>query len=113
MSDPSTRQSPPADAGPGIGGILVGLGMITMAIFPFLIPGLATVAVIALPLALPVVALTILVAVLALPVWVVRKAVGRRRGRRGRADPQPAAGKSGARTQRSGHTATRSTFASP
>ena len=66
-----------------------GLGVITFALFPFLIPGLAIVALFALPL-LP---LVLIVPLVWLPVWLVRAArrrSGRRRTRQVAATPREA-----------------------
>lgn len=63
----------------------VGLGVITFALFPFLIPGLAILALFALPL-IPLVIPVILL----IPVWLVVRAFTRRlsrRARSGRARP--------------------------
>ena len=53
-------------------GWLVGGGIVTMALFPLAIPILLLAAVFALPLLLPVLALGLLVAAIAVPVLAVR-----------------------------------------
>jgi hypothetical protein len=58
---------------------LVGLGILTMALFPFALPGLLL---FAAPLALLAVAGLLLALPLALPLWVVRTAIRSRSGRR-------------------------------
>ncbi len=60
----------------------VGLGIVTFALFPFLIPGLAILALFALPLiplAIPV--------ILLIPVWLLGRALARRLTRRARSAP--------------------------
>jgi hypothetical protein len=59
----------------------VGLGIVTFALFPLLIPGLAVLALFALPLlplAIPV--------ILLIPVWLAGRALARRISRRARSD---------------------------
>lgn len=60
----------------------VGLGVITFALFPFLIPGLAILALFALPL-VPL----IIPVILLIPVWLVGRALARRLSRRARSGP--------------------------
>ena len=63
----------------------VGLGMVTMVLFPLSIPILILTAIAVLPLALPLVALALVAAVVAAPVMLVRRLVARSRaGRSGR-----------------------------
>ena len=60
----------------------VGLGVITFALFPFLIPGLAILALFALPLVPLVIPVILLI-----PVWLVGRAFARRLSRRARSGP--------------------------
>ena len=65
----------------------VGLGVITFALFPFLIPGLAILALFALPLVPLVIPVILLI-----PVWLVGRALARRLSRRAPSGPaRPAA----------------------
>ena len=57
----------------------VGLGVVTFALFPFLIPGLAILALFAVPL-VPL----LIPVILLIPVWLVGRAFARRLSRRGR-----------------------------
>ena len=57
----------------------VGLGVITFALFPFLIPGLAILALFALPLVPLVIPVILLI-----PVWLLGRALARRLSRRAR-----------------------------
>ena len=56
----------------------VGLGIVTFALFPLLIPGIAILALFALPL-LPL----LIPVILLLPVWLIGRALARRLSRRG------------------------------
>ena len=58
-----------------------GLGIVTFALFPLLIPGLVVLAVFTVPLLVVPVAIGLLAAVMALP-WLVVRAIRRRRRRR-------------------------------
>jgi hypothetical protein len=64
----------------------VGLGILTFALFPFLIPGLAILALIALPLIPLLIPLLLLI-----PLWLMGRAIARRLSRRGRSGRAPAA----------------------
>jgi membrane protein implicated in regulation of membrane protease activity len=57
----------------------VGLGIITVALFPLSIPFLLLTAVALLPLLVPVLALGLIAGIVALPVLLVRRRVRRRR----------------------------------
>lgn len=76
----------------GATAVIAGIGVVTMALFPFLLPSLILLGLLAVPL-VPV----LLLAVLAIPFVVVARAVGRAlAGRRGR----PGAGSSRLAAQR-------------
>ena len=65
----------------------VGLGVITFALFPFLIPGLAILALFALPLVPLVIPVILLI-----PVWLIGRAFALQLSRRARSGPaRPAA----------------------
>jgi hypothetical protein len=70
----------------------VGLGVVTMALFPLAIPFLLLTAVAVIPLVLPVVAIALVAAVVAVPVLLLR-GLGRRLSARGSsaraASPEP------------------------
>jgi hypothetical protein len=71
---------------------VTGLGIVTMAIFPLLIPGLIVLAIFTLPLLVIPLVGALLAAVIAVP-WLVVRALVRRTGRRRRRraiSPQPA-----------------------
>jgi hypothetical protein len=87
MATPRTTPSP-ADVGAEVAGLSAGLGIITMALFPFALPGLLLFVV--LPLLLLAAPLLVLAAVLVpllLLARVVTRAVSRRRDAR---RPRPA-----------------------
>lgn len=90
------------DAIVGIGGTLLGAATIVMALFPFLIPGLAIVALIALPLLLPVVLLGALVLAAVVPVRLIMR-VRRGAGRAQQASSGPRRGQSHERGGQSSH----------
>jgi hypothetical protein len=74
----------------------VGLGVISFALFPFLLPGLAILALFALPL-LPLIPLGLLLAGVGLLVWRAGRAIGRglsglRRGAARRSPQAPGVG---------------------
>ena len=58
-----------------------GLGIVSFALFPFLLPGIAILAVFALPLLVVPIAGGLIAAVIAVP-WLVVRALRRRAGRR-------------------------------
>jgi hypothetical protein len=60
----------------------VGLGIVTFALFPLLIPGLAVLALFAVPL-IPL----LIPVILLIPVWLAGRAVVRRLSRRARSGP--------------------------
>jgi membrane protein implicated in regulation of membrane protease activity len=60
-------------------GMLVGLGIVTLTLFPFMVPALAVLAIFVLPLLAAPIALAVPIALLAVPVLAVRALVRRRR----------------------------------
>jgi hypothetical protein len=93
---------PVGDVAGGGAGALAGIGILTMALFPFAVPALLLAAALAAPLLLPVVAIAIVAALLAGPVLAIRalaRHVAGRLGRDRRSDapsetPQHLAGRS-------------------
>jgi membrane protein implicated in regulation of membrane protease activity len=70
----------------GTSGVLVGAGIVTMALFPLAIPILGLTAIALLPLALPALALGLVAMLLAAPILLAR----RLRRRRSHRVPRPA-----------------------
>ncbi len=68
----------------GVSGVLVGAGIITFALFPLALPLIALTAVAVIPFLLPVLAVGLVVAIIALPLLVVRRLRRRRATRAGR-----------------------------
>jgi hypothetical protein len=82
--DANRTARPSGDDGPGLAAVLVGLGALTMALFPFLIPALAVAALIAFPLVVPLFVGAVVVGAIAVPTWLVLRAVRALRRRRSR-----------------------------
>jgi hypothetical protein len=74
VANPQHRRPPASDVAHEVSVLAVGGGIIVTALFPLAIPILALTAVAMLPLLLPVVAVGLAVALLALPVLAVRGA---------------------------------------
>ena len=60
-------------------GMLVGLGIVTLTLFPFMVPALAVLAIFVLPLLAAPIVLAVPIALLAVPVLAVRALVRKRR----------------------------------
>jgi membrane protein implicated in regulation of membrane protease activity len=94
MSDQSTAHSS-AEVVSGASVALVGLGIVTFALFPLALPILILTAAATIPLLLAVVAVGLVLVVIAAPILLVRRLVRRGRGsrrgerRRGRATTPP------------------------
>jgi hypothetical protein len=82
MNTQST-QRPEYEAVEEISKWTVGLGMITFALFPLALPIIALTAVALLPLLIPVLAVALLVAIVALPVRLLRSGLRQLNQRRG------------------------------
>ena len=70
-------------------GWIVGLGIVTMALFPFALPGIALTIVAVIPLLLIGLAAALVAAIIALPILLVRS-LGRRAAGAARSAPRPA-----------------------
>jgi hypothetical protein len=70
-------------------GWMIGLGIVTMALFPFAIPGIALTIVAVIPLLLIGVAAALVAAIVAVPILLLRS-VGRRAIGAARTTPPPA-----------------------
>ena len=85
--DTKTKDQPRTESALEVASMFgVGLGIASMALFPFLIPGIALLVLFALPL-IPLVIPVILL----IPVWLVGRAVYRRLSRRARSGQARAA----------------------
>jgi hypothetical protein len=86
---PATHETPSgADLATELVTWVTGLGIVTMAIFPFLIPGLIVLAIFALPLLVVPLVGALVAAVIAVP-WLGVRALRRRVGRNRRRAPAP------------------------
>jgi hypothetical protein len=69
-SQPSTQSSIEVVNGVSVG--LVGVGIVTIALFPLALPILILTAVSVVPFLIPLLALGLLAAVVAFPIWLIR-----------------------------------------
>jgi hypothetical protein len=68
--------NPSIDIVEGASGVLVGAGIVTMALFPLALPLIALIVVAALPLLLVALAVALIVAVVAAPILLLRRVAG-------------------------------------